>query len=564
MWWRRRSVWAAALALWGLALLLPRPRGHFPGKAGDWPPASFAVYYGSWNADTIAQAHNYRLIITHPGKKLERFNGDLVSRLRSGRDGLPGNADDSLVLAYISLGEDEDPAPGPAPAATRYLDRKRLLQKNGFFEMGEDGLPQEVEGADGIPDRNGAWGSYYVHPMDPEWRGLLEGRLDALAARGVDGFFLDTVDVAPEQQEQMFQLLGRLHQRYPQLRWVSNRGAALWQKHPQEMAKLLDGVLLESWFTHWNWSWGRAVVAPDRAENERLSQELFQGVNTFYLDYLDARQPDRGSLLALRRGHGPAFWSHPFLDRLSSFAEGKRPVELASHPIAVERLTDGRVRPSSACEATCGTQLLPGERGPWAVGAAASLKLRQVDVGGNTSPTQEVALERRSDDWTATWNVLELDHSLKFSWEAPDEAQVWVGDLPETLKPSLVQGASPLRLEGLRQDRLYWVALSRPGGAPDLARPVRTHDVTPPPIPSRVEARQRGAFVTVTWEKVTAPDLAGYRVYLSRPGGPLGLPYTRSKEEANLEVRLDGPLEVLVTSFDTGNHESQPAPKVSL
>lgn len=562
MWWRRRSVWAAGLALWALALLLPRPKGHSPGTAGPWPPRSFAVYYGIWDQAKIAQAHEYDLIITHPGKKMDRFNADLVSRLRSGADGLPGNADDSLVLAYVSLGEDEDPRPGPGRLAARYLDRKQLLQKGGFFEMGEDGLPQEADGSDGIPDRNGAWGSYYVHPMDPEWRRTLETRLDELAGRGVDGFFLDTVDVAPALQEEMFQLLGQLHARYPKLRWISNRGIALWQKHPQEMPDLVDAVVLESWFTQWNWSWGRAVVAPDRVENERLSQSVLKQVTTLYLDYLDARQPDRGSLLALRRGREPAFWSHPFLDRLEPQPHSP-PTPLAAVPVKLDRLSDGRVKASAACEAFTDQGLLPGARGPWAVGMARHIQLRQIDEAGNTSPSQLVELDARNDDWTAGWNVLELEHSMRVSWQGGESGQLWLGETPEALKPLEIKGASPLRVEGLELDRLYWVALSRPGGAPDRARPARTHDVTPPPSPTRVEARRHGPYVTVTWEKVTAPDLAGYRIYLNRPGGPLSLPYSRVGE-TNLEVRVDGPLEVLVTSFDLGNHESQPLPRVSL
>ena len=562
MWWRRRSVWAAGLALWGLALLLPGPQGHAPGSSGHWPPRSFAVYYGNWDQASIARAHRYDLILAHPGKKMERFNADLISRLRSGADGLPGNGDDCQVLAYVSLGEDEDPAPGPGPLQSRYLDHKKLVQKNGFFEMGEDGLPEEVDGSDGIPDRNGVWGSYYVHPRDSGWRDLVEGRLDELAKRGVDGFFLDTVEVAPEQQEEMFQLIIQLHARYPKLRWVTNRGIALWEKHPQEMASLVDAVVLESWFTQWNWSWGRAVVAPDRVMNERLSQSVFKHVTTLYLDYLDPKQPDRGSLLALRRGHEPAFWSHPFLDRFEDWPQ-TIPQSLSALPVQLERLADGRVKASAACQVYTDSALLPGTQGPWAVGRAQFFQIRQVDESGNSSPARFVQLDQRHDVWIPDWNVLELEHSLKVGWEGGEEGQLWLGESPEALKPLPVRGRSPLRVEGLKLGGLCWVSLSRPGGTPDLARPARTHDVTPPPPPTRVEARRHGAYVTVTWEKVTAPDLAGYRVYLSRPGGPLSLPYTRSGE-TNLEVAVDRPLEVLVTSFDSGNHESQPAPKISL
>ncbi|MBS2039996.1 endo alpha-1,4 polygalactosaminidase [bacterium] len=561
MWWRSRKVWAAGLSLWALALLLPRPSGHPPGAA-HWPPRTFCVYYGRWDSARIAQAHAYELIIAHPGKKLEAFNADLVSRLRSGADGLPGNDDDSLVLAYVSLGEDEDPPPGPVPMPARFLDRKRLLQKNGFLAMGEDGLPQEVEGSDGIPDRNGAWGSYYVHPMDPEWRGLLEQRLDQLARRGVDGFFLDTVDVQPDLQAEMVQLIQILHQRYPRLRWVANRGVELFKKQPAQMRSCLDAVVLESWFTQWNWSWGRAVVAPDRAENERLTP-IFEGVTRLYLDYLDPQQPDRGQLLAVRAGHEPAFWSHPFLDRLETL-----PV-LSAKPLPnpnfeVSRLADGRVQINPACEVAVEGIPLAGEEGPWAVGAARQLRLRRVDPQGNVSPSQFVDLAPRSDDWRAAWSVQELDQRVRVSWSGGELGQLWLGDQPQRIQPTDVQGHSPLTLSELKTDRLYWLAISFPGGSPDRVRPFRTHDVTPPASPSEVQARRHGSYLTVTWAPVKDRDLAGYRVYINRAGASLTLPYTRVAE-TNLEVKVppEG-LEIRVTSFDTGNHESQPAREITL
>ena len=90
--WRSRTFWAALVGLWALALLLPRPGGHPPGKrAGRWPPRNFVVYYGSWDSASIERAHAYDLIIAHPGKQFARFNTDLVRRLRSRKDGLTGN-----------------------------------------------------------------------------------------------------------------------------------------------------------------------------------------------------------------------------------------------------------------------------------------------------------------------------------------------------------------------------------------------------------------------------------------------------------------------------------------
>lgn len=569
--WRSQTFWAAVLGLWTLALFLPRPDGHPPGKnAGRWPPRNFVVYYGPWNSASIDRAHAYDLIVAHPGKQLARFNSDLVGRLRSGKDGLPGNSDDSLVLAYLSLGEDEDAPIGPVARARRYLDRKTFVWQDGFPRMGEDGMPLQVDGSDGIPDRNGAWGSYYVHPMDPEWRKLLEVRLDQLAQRGVDGFFLDTVDVVPELQEEMFQLIVLLHARYPQLRWVSNRGVTLLEAHP-DLQKCLDGVVLESWFTHWNWSWGRAVVAPDRAENERLSLKVLQPAGDLcklYLDYLDPKQPDRGSLLALRRGHQPAFWSHPFLDRMETVPEGPATPLPVPSPRPAERLEDGRISADSWGEAWAlgprGEFLLPGPP-PWAVGDARQLRLRRVDEKGNVSPAVVLEIPPGNDDWITPWNVLELEDRLQVRWEGGEEGEVWLGESPEGLRPTSISGKSPLVAGGLKLDRLVWVSISHPGGAPDRARPARTHDVTPPPPPTRVQARRHGAYLTVTWDQGALEEVAGYRIYVSLANGPLCLPYTRNRDERNLQVKVPAePLRVLVTCFDKGNHESRPGTGVDL
>lgn len=561
VWWRSRKAWAAGLGLWALALLLPRPSGHAPGQA-HWPPRNFCVYYGRWDTAHMTRAQAYELIIAHPGKKLEAFNADLVSRLRSGPDGLPGNLDDSIVLAYVSLGEDEDPAPGPAGMPARYLDRRRLLHKDGFFQMGADGLPVEVDGSDGIPDRNGAWGSYYVHPMDPQWRATIESRLRQLAARGVDGFFLDTVDVAPDLEDEMVELIEVLHRQFPSLRWVTNRGVGLFRKQPARMRACVDAVVLESWFTQWDWSWGRAVVSPERAENERL-MPLLEGVTCFYLDYLDPQQPDRGRLLAVRAGHEPAFWSHPFLDRLEAAPEMGRQI-LSVPDFEVSRLPDGRVQVKPDCEVAVDGQPLPGEGGPWPVGGARQLRLRLVDTAGNTSPARLVQLEPRADDWPTPWSALVLQDRIQVSWSGEQPGQLWLGEQPGGIQPTGVKGVSPLEISGLLPDHLYWLSIALPGGAPDRVRPARTHDVTPPAAPGEVEARWRGPYLTVTWAPVKAPDLAGYRVYLSPAGGPPGLPYTRVGE-TNLEVRVPPqPLDVRVTSFDTGNHESQPLRLITL
>lgn len=565
----RKSLLAALLALWALALLLPRPSGQQSGKPHRrWPPTSFAVYYGRWDRAKIAQAARYELLIAHPGKDLAAFNQDLVARLRSGPDGLPGSNDDRLLLAYLSVGEDEDPPRGPRDFLPRYLDEQRYILQQGFPAMGPDGLPLLEPGQDGIPDRNGAWGSYYVQPGDPEWRAMLNRRADRLAERGVDGFFLDTVDVPEARQTQMMELLEALRARFQRHYLVTNRGVGLLQRFPQRFVAAVDGVVLESWFTHWNWSWGRATLSPFYSENQRLLREVLlphRGLPLFFLDYLDPAQPDRGALLARRTR--PGFWSHPFLDRLESVEAGSGPRPAAPQRAAARRRADGLVEVAGLdgpCELEASGQALPGSVSPWAVGACRQLRLRRVEPSGQVSDWVELAVESGGPEWEPEWSVLELDTSLEVRWNGPQEAQLWLGDEPGALAPRL-KGRSPLHCSGLTQDRLYWVSLGHPEGPPDPARPARTHDVTPPPTPGGVRARRTSrGYVQISWTPVSAPDLDGYRVYLSRRGGPLALPYeVRGNNHFEVAAPADE-LSLLVTSFDTGNHESRPGPRQDL
>jgi hypothetical protein len=280
---------------------------------------------------------------------------------------------------------------------------------------------------------------------------------------------------------------------------------------------------------------------------------VLEGVTRFYLDYLDPEQSDRGPLLALRAGHEPGFWTHPFLDRLED-GPPFTPTPAPAVALSVRRLPDGRVIPDQPCSAVAisprGEFPLPGESGPWAVGDARQLRLRR-----GISAEVVVDLPGRAFDWVSDWKVTERENGIDFEWPSQEQAVIWLGETPEQIQP--LPGI--LRVDHLTRDKLYWVSLGKPGGAPDRVRPVRPHDLTPPPAPEQVEVRRHGPYLTVTWAPVKAEDLAGYRIYVSRPGGPLTIPYTRGVGENNLQVTVPPePLEIRVTSFDTGNHESQP------
>jgi hypothetical protein len=576
--WKSKSFWAAILGLWALALLLPRSRGVAPGRGHpNWPPNNFAVYYGRWDHEKLRAARQYELLIVHPGKGMEALNADIVRRLRYGPDQQPQTPDDTVVLVYLSIGEDENPPRGPGHRSRRYLDRRKLVMEGGFPKRGADGLPIVEDGPDGIPDRNGAWGSYYVNPGDEDWRRLVQARAQRLSELGVDGFFLDTIDSASgiyaDLQPAMLQLVASLRTQFPKLYLVANRGVEVLQREPDRFVESVDGIVLESWFTHWDWTLGKAVVSPFAQENARLLRDVLEPrpkLHRLYLDYLDPKQPDRGALLARRRGYDPGFWSHPFLQSLDPLPIGPARTLAPPTPGACARTPEGLLQMdlpgAESCEVVAvqnGLETsLPTVGAPrparWAVGDSGSVKIRSVDLDGNSSEWLEVAVPPAARPaWTLGWNVLELQDELRISWEGPP-AVVWRGKDPWSLRPSTVQGSSPLTVDGLGSAELVWLALAAPGGTPGLARPARTRDVTAPPEPARAKARYASGRLTVLWEPVEADDLVGYRIYVTEPGKPLALPYEVGKQE-NFEVQLPlAEYEVKITSYDNGNHESTP------
>ena len=78
--------------------------GPVPGLNATTP---YLIYYGNWNATQVDFArNNYRLVIVHPQSNI---SASQIATIRRGPDNIAGTADDLLVLAYISIGEDNRP-----------------------------------------------------------------------------------------------------------------------------------------------------------------------------------------------------------------------------------------------------------------------------------------------------------------------------------------------------------------------------------------------------------------------------------------------------------------------
>lgn len=292
---------------------------------------NYLVYYGQdWSKKQIEKALEFDLVIIHPGRDNNNINAELVQRLKSGKDGKRGTADDILVLAYISVGEDENIERGP-----RKLDKHHLgpinraqngryeLSKNGFRNWyldqrmlkrsingdkvwGQDGLPKSVPGRDKLPDENGKWNSYFVNVSDQGWQKLLKDKMFIyLMTYGCDGLFLDTIDSASPwghygfMQQEMVDLLVQIRAWYKDTILVMNRGLFLFEGFGETLKSHVDAVMFESFISEWNWY--SKIGIPHRwyYQNQYLLKNHLRPLNLgkdgmfiFFLNYFDPSQPE--------------------------------------------------------------------------------------------------------------------------------------------------------------------------------------------------------------------------------------------------------------------------------
>ncbi|WP_269537115.1 endo alpha-1,4 polygalactosaminidase [Cerasicoccus fimbriatus] len=134
----------------------------------------------------------------------------------------------AIVIGYISIGEDDvlrvGDGQGPGGMDSGYFDRD----------------------ANGEPDKNKIWNSYYADARQPAWRKYFLERTAAMRDEyGVDGFFLDTVDTSelyPESKDAMISLIQELRAQQPDSVIVINRG---FHTIPA-LSETIDGVMFES------------------------------------------------------------------------------------------------------------------------------------------------------------------------------------------------------------------------------------------------------------------------------------------------------------------------------
>jgi hypothetical protein len=246
---------------------------------------AYLIHYGPFDPAAVALAKQHDLVIVHPtAGNLQRT---LIAELQVGVDA-EDPADDVIVMCYLSIGEDErafgktdqearadprfqgdgsgpriDPRGKNPPAGMPLagIDPAGLPSSGGLgwasYYLDDNSVFRSPTGVgDGIPDRNAAFGGFFVNAGDPRWHqvledNLLDGEARVAGAReilgtshgrglGCDGLFLDTLDTASPNFNTdagspnlakfewtaagMSRLVERLRQSHPDKLLLQNRG----------------------------------------------------------------------------------------------------------------------------------------------------------------------------------------------------------------------------------------------------------------------------------------------------------------------------------------------------
>lgn len=242
--------------------------GFHSGAAGI---PSHLTHYGVWKSSDIAAFQRFGLLTLQAGN-YDGSDGEAqaISRLR---------ANGTKVLLYLSIGEDATtynqakPAAGDgrgpvhwnAATASVVYENKGIASYylDEWNAKGYD--PDSVNKVpDGLPDRQGDWGSCLVNAGDAAWQALMLAEAARLMALGADGLFLDTPETANPwsgygwTSEGMHHLIRKLREAHPGKYLLLNRGLFFFDpdhvlQYRWSPRRYLDGVLFESYVTGSNY-----------------------------------------------------------------------------------------------------------------------------------------------------------------------------------------------------------------------------------------------------------------------------------------------------------------------
>jgi cysteinyl-tRNA synthetase len=223
--------------------IAPFPHAHAhaqPGKGrAITEPGPWTTYYGASSAIDLAHvANTYRLIVIDADPGQRNFSADEIAQLRNGGR--------NRVLSYLNIGSCER-------FRTYWNSTGTALPGCGAIRSAQRGVYH------GYPDE------MWMDPSDPEYRRLiLDHVAPRLAAQGIDGFYLDNMEIVEHGPRSAngpcsatcskggLDLVRQLRQRYPNLTIVMQNAASAVTRDArvggQPFPALLDGLAHESVF----------------------------------------------------------------------------------------------------------------------------------------------------------------------------------------------------------------------------------------------------------------------------------------------------------------------------
>lgn len=258
-------------AFWALSALSALLLAGY-GSAYAAPLKSHLTHYGAWKDDDIPMYRRFGLVALQPGTYAgSSTEAQAIAQIRS---------QGTLVLLYISLGEDVDTYGGAVPskgdgrgpvhwsaAANGPVYMNMGIASFYLDEWNEKGWDAESVNKvpDGIPDRQGDWGSCLVNAGDSAWQRKILDQAARLMSLGADGLFMDTPETpnpwfgygwtAPG----MYDLIRKLRAALPAKFLALNRGLFFFDPdYPIQYAanprKFVDAVVFESYYTGSNYT----------------------------------------------------------------------------------------------------------------------------------------------------------------------------------------------------------------------------------------------------------------------------------------------------------------------
>jgi hypothetical protein len=315
------------ILLWAKAMVAGQ-NGPLPGFNTTTP---YLIYYGNWTSGQVNYARtNYHLVILHPASNI---TSNQIATIKRGKDNIAGTADDVLVLAYLSIGEDDrNGAPfagdGLGPRVDpRASDNDPLSSITNIIGLPSSGGTNYAsyylnarDNQTGIPDENANYGSYYVNAGAPAWWTVIKAMtkatsgqagLDEILTTNVgdafncDGVFLDTIDTAAPDtwgteyewtSPGMQALVQRIRTNYVGKLIMANRGLFYYDSNLKTYAytlrPYLDMVMFESYYS----DSGTDAVSPSFPDNK---YDFAPKINA------EAGRPDGFSVLAVDYDHTP-------------------------------------------------------------------------------------------------------------------------------------------------------------------------------------------------------------------------------------------------------------------